>query len=110
MQPDPRPFDEPWQAQAFGLVVHLHERGLFSWTEWAGTLSNVIAAEQSDTPTNAEYYRCWLTALEQILAQKKIATPDLIDITTQAWHRAAHATPHGQPIMLESDPKRIEVK
>ena len=28
-------FREPWEAQAFALAVALHERGLFSWQEWA---------------------------------------------------------------------------
>ena len=31
-------FSEPWQAEAFALVVALHERGLFSWAEWAEAL------------------------------------------------------------------------
>ena len=28
-------FREPWEAQAFAMVVALHERGLFGWGEWA---------------------------------------------------------------------------
>ena len=28
-------FAEPWQAQAFAMTVALHDRGLFSWNEWA---------------------------------------------------------------------------
>ena len=32
-------FDEPWQAEAFAMTVALHERGLFSWAEWAAALS-----------------------------------------------------------------------
>ncbi len=28
----------------------------------------------------------------------------LIDDLTEAWHRAARATPHGKPILLENDP------
>ena len=35
-------FAEPWQAEAFALVVALHERGLFSWAEWAEALSREV--------------------------------------------------------------------
>ena len=30
-------FNEPWEAQVFSLVLALHEKGQFSWDEWAGT-------------------------------------------------------------------------
>ena len=39
---DPKPFDAPWQAQAFALVVALHERGVFTWAEWAETLGAAV--------------------------------------------------------------------
>jgi nitrile hydratase accessory protein len=32
-------FDAPWQAEAFAMVVALHQRGLFAWPEWAEMLS-----------------------------------------------------------------------
>ena len=35
-------FREPWEAQAFAIVVALHQRGLFEWTEWARYLSEAI--------------------------------------------------------------------
>ena len=28
-------FREPWEAQAFAMTLALHERGLFTWKEWA---------------------------------------------------------------------------
>jgi hypothetical protein len=28
-------FKAPWEARAFAMVIRLHERGLFTWTEWA---------------------------------------------------------------------------
>ena len=37
-------FSAPWQAQAFAMVVALHERGLFTWEEWAQTLSAEVKA------------------------------------------------------------------
>ena len=35
-------FNEPWEAQAFAMVVKLHERGHFTWSEWAETLGAEI--------------------------------------------------------------------
>ena len=32
-------FREPWEAHAFAMAVTLHGRGLFTWPEWAETLS-----------------------------------------------------------------------
>ena len=32
-------FVEPWQAQAFAMTVALYEKGVFTWAEWASTLS-----------------------------------------------------------------------
>jgi nitrile hydratase accessory protein len=69
-------FREPWEAQAFALVVQLHRRGVFSWTEWADALSAQIAAvkRRGETDTGVDYYRHWLAALEQLLAQKGVAS------------------------------------
>lgn len=96
-------FSEPWEAQAFALTVHLHERGLFDWSEWAEYLSQEIAATES---SNQPYYVSWLKALEKILADKSVASADAVSEVSQAWQRAAHATPHGSPILLENDPDR----
>ncbi|MGH6760056.1 MAG: nitrile hydratase accessory protein [Phyllobacterium sp.] len=97
-------FDEPWQAQAFALAVALNERGVFSWSEWAETLSAElkkpdVAADGSD------YYDCWLRALETLLERKKLTGNHEVDAVAASWQRAAHATPHGKPILLENDPE-----
>src|ERR1700681_1411584 len=40
-------FHEPWEAQAFAMALALHERGLFTWSEWAATLAQEIKAAQA---------------------------------------------------------------
>ena len=40
-----RPFDEPWHAVAFAITVHLHDRGLFTWPDWADALSRALAGD-----------------------------------------------------------------
>ena len=98
-------FSEPWQAEAFALTVALHERGLFSWNEWADALSAEVK-KPGEAIDGSDYYRHWLAALEKLLAAKGIAMKPDVDAIAAAWKRAAHATPHGKPILLENDPQR----
>jgi nitrile hydratase accessory protein len=99
-------FREPWEAHAFALAVTLHQKGLFTWGEWAETLSAEIRAAQAagDPDTGETYYSHWLRALERLVIARGVTTGPAIDDTTAAWHRAAEATPHGQPIVLPSRP------
>ena len=70
-------FREPWEAQAFALAVALHERGLFTWSEWAAALGAEIKRAQAagDPDTGETYYLHWLAALERLVAEKGVATP-----------------------------------
>ena len=67
-------FREPWEAQAFAMTLALHERGLFTWPEWAATLGDEIKRAQAagDPDTGETYYRHWLNALERIVAEKGV--------------------------------------
>ena len=77
---------------------------MFSWAEWAAALSAEV--KQPDAAADgSDYYDCWLRALEKLLAAKGIAAPRDVDRLAEAWQRAAHATPHGKPILLENDPE-----
>lgn len=96
-------FAEPWQAEAFALVVALHEKAVFTWNEWAEALS-VEVAHQDSARRGEDYYEHWLAALERLLSTKGIADTIEVDALSAAWQRAAHSTPHGQPIRLENDP------
>ena len=95
-------FAEPWQTQIFALTVALNDGGLFSWSEWAETLAAALKGGASD---GSDYYERWLAALETLLVRKNIAASAEIADLTSAWHRAAEATPHGKPILLENDPQ-----
>jgi nitrile hydratase accessory protein len=95
-------FAAPWQAQAFAMTVALYERGLFTWPEWAGTLSRRIASHpvREGEDHGEAYYRQWLAALEDIAAAKGASTSNELQRYQQAWDHAADRTPHGQPIEL----------
>jgi nitrile hydratase accessory protein len=98
-------FREPWEAQAFAMTLALHERGLFSWPEWAATLGEEIKRAQAagDPDTGVTYYRHWLNALERIVTAKGLAEMAMLARYRHAWHHAADRTPHGTPIELRPD-------
>ena len=95
-------FREPWEAQAFAMTLALHERGVFSWSEWAAALSLEIKRAQAagDPDTGETYYLHWLAALEKLVAEKGVATRETLHRYRDAWDHACDRTPHGQPIVL----------
>jgi nitrile hydratase accessory protein len=95
-------FRAPWEAQAFAMAVRLHERGHFSWKEWAARLADEIAAAQGrgEHDDGRRYYHYWLAALERLVADKGLVLADELRMRKDEWARAAAATPHGQPIVL----------
>jgi nitrile hydratase accessory protein len=99
-------FSAPWEAQAFALTLALHERGLFTWKEWAAALAAEIRQAQAagDPDDGSTYYRHWLAAIERLSAEKGVTTASDLAARREAWDRAAHATPHGAPILLKNDP------
>ena len=98
-------FREPWEAQAFAMALALHERGLFSWNEWAAALADEIRRAQAggDPDTGETYYRHWLATLERMVAEKGIATAAILHRYRDAWDHAADRTPHGRPIELKRE-------
>jgi nitrile hydratase accessory protein len=101
-------FAEPWQAQAFALVVALQNRGVFSAEEWAQALGAEIreALANGGCRDGSDYYERWCEALEHLLIEKGLASQTSVDARSAAWERAAEATPHGKPILLANDPLR----
>jgi nitrile hydratase accessory protein len=98
-------FREPWEAQAFAMTLALHERGLFTWPEWAATLAAEIKRAQAagDPDTGETYYRHWLAALERIVGEKGVTNAQTLARYRDAWDHAADRTPHGLPIELKPE-------
>jgi nitrile hydratase accessory protein len=94
-------FEQPWQAHAFAMAVSLHERGVFTWSEWSDALSRETRCIARDEPNHGEtYYLHWLKALEGLVAAKGVASNQELRRFQEAWRRAAERTPHGAPIVL----------
>jgi nitrile hydratase accessory protein len=99
-------FNEPWEARAFAMTLNLHERGLFTWPEWAQALARQLAQAHThgDPDLGDTYYQHWLTALETLVVAAGAASAEDLKRTAEAWREAAEHTPHGQPILLGSRP------
>jgi nitrile hydratase accessory protein len=78
-------FAEPWESRAFGLAVTLYDASVFKWSQFQAALIAQIAAWEREHPAGEcfSYYRCWLDALESLLADAGLVTP------TEVGDRAA---------------------
>jgi len=95
-------FKEPWEAEVFAMALLLHERGLFTWQQWADQLSSCIkdAQQNGDPDDGSTYYQHWLNALENIVVERHIGDRSQLAELYNDWNQAALSTPHGQAIEL----------
>lgn len=72
---EPSVFNAPWEALAFALALQLHQKGLFTWNEWAETLAQVIrdAQAEGDPDLGDTYYLHWVRALERLVIGRGLA-------------------------------------
>ncbi|MDQ2804092.1 MAG: nitrile hydratase accessory protein [Pseudomonadota bacterium] len=84
-------FNEPWEAQAFALVLTLYQGRHFTWPEWVDALSVEIAdaAAQGEPDLGRTYYHYWLAALEKLVVAKELGR--LVEL--QARKAALEANP-----------------
>lgn len=64
-------FNNPWEAKAFALVVHLYQQDHFTWPEWAEQLSREIKAAGAGDDGSG-YYLLWLAAAEKLVMDKAL--------------------------------------
>lgn len=85
-------FAAPWESRAFGLAFALSDQGLFTWEEFQQALITAIRSwEQHHAPGECwSYYRCWLQALESLVAERKVVTVAEVDARSA---ELAHRTP-----------------
>lgn len=83
-------FAEPWESRAFAMAVALCDAGQFTWREFQEALITRIARHDADS-SQWSYYRHWLEALEDVLADRGAVPRD--DVSTRATelsHRPSH--------------------
>ena len=106
-RPSPGPasdqgFAEPWEAEALALAMALQDSGHFTAAEWSTTLGAEIEQAQAagDPDDGTTYYRHVLAALERLVREKGLASPESLKQRRQDWEEAYRSTPHGQPVIL----------
>jgi nitrile hydratase accessory protein len=85
-------FAEPWESRAFGLAMTLNARGVFEWEDFRQRLIASIAEAEHDPDADEpfSYYRCWLSALEQVLDDKGLVSGgELLDRAKELEARPA---------------------
>jgi nitrile hydratase accessory protein len=90
-------FAAPWESQAFGVAMALHEAGAFEWEDFRQRLIAEIgdwAAADRDGE-DWSYYRCWLGALERLLADRGLLAAR--DLRARAVLLAGRPPDHGPP-------------
>ncbi len=101
--PDDIGFTEPWQAEAFSLVVTLQESGRITPSEWAEALGAEIenARTLGDPADGTTYHAHLLCALERLIREKGLLGTEELGRRRHEWEEAYHRTPHGQPVVLK---------
>ena len=67
-------FREPWEAQAFAIMLKLYQGGHFTWPDWVDYLSAELRAVQGegDSDPGQGYYQHWLHSAETLLVEKGV--------------------------------------
>ena len=87
-------FSQPWEGRAFGLAMALTDAGVVSYDVFRDALIAKIGAWESAPPEGQDYsyYRCWLQALEQVLADAQLVAPG--DVAARAAAFAVRPAGH----------------
>ena len=73
----PRVFEQPWESRTFGAALALSERGVLDFEAFRAAL-----IEQIQGARECSYYEHWQTALERVLAQGGLVSPDELQTRT----------------------------
>lgn len=103
------PFQEPWQAQALATAFGLQQAGVITATEWSEALGAAIKRAQvaGDPDEGDTYYNHVLDALETLMHEKNLVPADELSNRKAQWKEAYLTTPHGQPVTLMDEDKKI---
>jgi nitrile hydratase accessory protein len=63
-------FAAPWESQAFGVALALHDAGCIDWEDFRQALIAEIGAWETAHPSGEgwNYYECWLRSLERLVS------------------------------------------
>lgn len=89
---DPQ-FDEPWHSRIFGMVVSVHQQGLFPWDDFKTRLIEEIQkAGEVETEDPSVYYTQFAAAFNRLLTETDVLTSEQIEERTAVErHKSEHA-------------------
>jgi nitrile hydratase accessory protein len=89
-------FSAPWESRAFGLALALNAGGKLEWEDFRKQLIQTISDWEREHAPDEEwsYYRCWLTALERVLAERGLVPSDDHLERTVAFAARPHGHDH----------------
>ncbi len=87
-------FAEPWEGRAFGLAMAMVDRGAIDYEAFRARLIARISQWERTHRDGEEfsYYRCWLGALEDELAERGLVGPG--DVSARSTELAARPAGH----------------
>jgi len=90
-------FDAVWETRLFGMTMTLYEGGRFRWDEFRQRLIEAIAAWERKAHPEGEVYRywdCWLDAFEQLVVEKGLCLPEVLEARTAELAARPHGHDH----------------
>jgi len=78
-------FRRLWEGRAFGMAIALSKKGHYEWEDFRQSLISSIAeweAEHRKDDPDWDYYERWLLALEKIVLEARLLSPEEIEART----------------------------
>jgi nitrile hydratase accessory protein len=90
-------FEAPWESRLFGVTMALFDAGRFEWPEFQQRLIAAVGSWEAEHPGGAgyRYYERWAEALEQLLGDRDIVAPAVIDERAAVLARRPAGHDHG---------------
>ena len=87
-------FAAPWESQAFGVALALHDAGRIDWEDFRQSLIREIADWEAAHPSGEgwSYYECWLRSLERLVSGTGLVAAD--DLRARRAELAARPAGH----------------
>lgn len=78
-------FDAPWQSRAFGMVVTLHNQGVYPWDDFKERLITEVGTAGCTTEAGGPgYYEHFLNAFWRLLHEQQLLTEqEMLERTEQ---------------------------
>lgn len=77
-------FNEASEGRVFGMALAMHEHGRFAWDEFRDRLIDEIASAEQEG-SESSYYERWLNALERLLIDKALLSPEELSERLEAF-------------------------